>query len=89
MVSMKVKFGLSVLIVGLLSACASQTTQTPASQPTEKVVSVISSPQATEAPVNAPAAANTSAPAVENTLFCTAQQSVSQMISCHSLRAVV
>jgi len=63
MVSMKVKFGLLVLIVGLLSACASQTTQTPASQPTEKVVSVISSPQVTEAPVNVPAATNTSASA--------------------------
>lgn len=63
MVSMKVKFGLFVLIVGLLSACTSQTTQTPASQPSEKVVSVISSPQAIEAPSNVPASTNTSAPA--------------------------
>src|SRR5690349_6948704 len=59
MVSMKVKFGLLVLIVGLLSACASQTTQTPASQPTEKVISVISSPHVTEAPGNVAAATNT------------------------------
>ena len=49
MVSMKVKFGLLLLIIGLLSACASQMTQTPATQPTERVVSFISSPQATEA----------------------------------------
>jgi len=66
MVSMKVKFGLLLLIIGLLSACASQMTQTPASQPTKKVVSVILSTQATEAPANVPAAINTSAPAVEN-----------------------
>ncbi len=68
MFSMKVKFGLLIVIVGLLSACASQTTQIPASQLTEKVLPAISSPQATEAPANVPAATNTSAPAIENTL---------------------
>jgi len=77
MVSMKVKFGLLLLIVGLLSACASQMTQTPATQPTERVVSFISSPQATEAAANVPAATNTSAPAVENTPASAAGETVS------------
>ena len=59
---MKAKFVVLLLLAGVLSACASTATNTPASQPTEAPV------QATEAPTNAPAAAtDTSAPAVEDT----------------------
>jgi mono/diheme cytochrome c family protein len=58
---MKVKLVVLLLLVGVLSACASQATNTPASQPTEAPA------QATEAPTNAPAAAtDTSAPTVES-----------------------
>jgi len=50
---MKVKFAALVLLAGLLTACGSQTTQTPASasQPTETAVSATdtSAPAATEA----------------------------------------
>ena len=66
MFSMKVKFLVLLLIVGLLSACSSSTTQTPASQPTEKVIPATSAPQQAETPTNAPAATNTSAPTVES-----------------------
>ena len=60
--SMKIKFVVLLLLVGVLSACASPATDTPASQPTAAPV------QATEVPATAPAAAtDTSAPAVENT----------------------
>jgi len=53
---MQVKFVVLLLLAGMLSACASPVTTTPASQ------------QPTEAPTTAPAAAtDTSAPAVENT----------------------
>jgi uncharacterized membrane protein len=60
--SMKVKFVVLLMLVGVLSACASTATSTPASQPT-------SAPAvATEAPATVPAAAtDTSAPAVDNT----------------------
>ncbi len=54
MFSKKVKFALLLLIIGLLSACASQTTQTPALQ-------------ATEAPANLSAATDTSVPVAEST----------------------
>src|SRR5215208_6829360 len=46
-----------VLIVGLLTACGSQTTSTPASSPTEAVVA-----PATEAPTNPPLPTDTAAP---------------------------
>ena len=61
MKSMKVRFAILLLIVGLLSACATQPTEEPAIPPTEEVVS------ATTAPTNAPAATDTSAPAAEPT----------------------
>jgi len=53
-VKFKVKFAILVLLVGILTACGTQTTQTPASaspQPTEAVVSATdtSAPAATEA----------------------------------------
>ena len=65
----KVRFVILILIAGLLSACAGQAVDAPAStsQPTEEVVAAISSPQETEAPTNIPAVTDTSAPAVENT----------------------
>lgn len=56
MKSTYVKLAIFVLIAGLLSACGSQATDTPASQPTETAVA------ATEAPANPPAATDTSAP---------------------------
>ena len=59
--SMKIRFAILLLIVGLLSACAAQPTETPTNPPTEEVV------PATTAPTNAPAATDTSAPAVEPT----------------------
>jgi mono/diheme cytochrome c family protein len=54
MKSMKVKFVVLLLLVGVLSACASPATNTPVSQPA-------AGSAATEAPVTAPAAANTTA----------------------------
>lgn len=63
MKSMKVKFVVLLLLVGVLTACASPATNTPASPQSTSAPEV-----ATEAPTNAPAAAtDTSAPAVENT----------------------
>ena len=59
MKSTYVKFALFVLIVGLLTACATQVTNTPAAAPTESVA------PATEAPTTAPAATDTSAPATD------------------------
>ena len=59
--SMKVRFAILLLIVGLLSACATQPTEEPTLPPTEEVV------PATTAPTNAPAATDTSAPAAELT----------------------
>ncbi len=66
--SMKVKFVVLLLIIGVLSACASPATNTPASQPTAEVVMPTDVP-ATEAPTTAPAAAatDTSAPAAGET----------------------
>jgi len=59
---MKVKLVVLVLLVGVLTACASPATNTPAPQPTDPPV------LATEAPATVPAAAtDTSVPAVENT----------------------
>ena len=49
MKSTYVKFALFVLIVGLLTACGTQATNTPAAAPTESVA------PATEAPTSAPA----------------------------------
>jgi uncharacterized membrane protein len=61
MKSMKVKLVVLLLLVGVLSACASPASETPVSQPTEAPA------QATEAPTTAPAAAtDTSAPTVES-----------------------
>ena len=51
-----VKIVLLVLIVGLLSACGAQATNTPESAPTEAVA------PATEAPTEAPALTDTAAP---------------------------
>lgn len=56
MKSTYVKIVLLVLIVGLLSACGAQATNTPASAPTEAVA------PATEAPTEAPALTDTAAP---------------------------
>jgi len=61
MKSMKVRFAILLLIVGLFSACATQPTEEPTIPPTEEVVS------ATTAPTNAPAATDTSAPSAEPT----------------------
>jgi mono/diheme cytochrome c family protein len=66
MFSKKVKFVLLLFIVGLLSACASNATQTPALQATENVVPATAAPQ-TQAPANTAAATSTSAPAVQDT----------------------
>ena len=56
MKSMKVKFVVLLLLVGILSACASPDSNTPAPQPTEPVVSNTEVP-ATEAAATVPAAA--------------------------------
>lgn len=64
MFSEKVKVALLLLSVGLLSACASNTTQTPAFQPTVAVETVI---PATQAPVVGSAATSTSTPVVQDT----------------------
>jgi mono/diheme cytochrome c family protein len=56
MKSTYVKIVLLVLIVGLLSACGAQATNTPESAPTEAVA------PATEAPTEAPALTDTAAP---------------------------
>ena len=66
MFSKKVKFVLLLFIVGLLSACASNATQAPASHATENVVPATAAPQ-TQAPTNSAAAASTSAPVAQNT----------------------
>ena len=66
MVSMKVKVFVLLLLVGLLSACASPATSAPVSQPTEAAAPAITSTQTTEAATSAPAATETSAPAAEN-----------------------
>ena len=64
MKSMYVKIVLLVLIVGLLSACGAQASETPASTspPTEVVVPTISSPVGTEAPTDLPPPTETAAP---------------------------
>src|SRR5690348_9359344 len=56
MKSTYVKFVLFVLIVGLLSACGAQSTNTPTSVPTEVVA------PATDAPTEAPLPTDTAAP---------------------------
>ena len=82
--SMKVKFvGLFVLLVGLLSACASQTTNTPASpQPTEAVVS------ATETPATDPAVPQ-KVLQPQRKLGCRCNSQLSQMTFCRSWKAAV
>ena len=60
-----VKIAIFVLIVGLLTACGSQVTNTPASSPTEQVAPAISSPLETEMPSNPPLSTDTAAPATE------------------------
>ena len=57
--STKFKFAILLLIAGLLSACGSQTAETPVSQPTQEVAAP------TEAPTQTLAATDTSAPATE------------------------
>jgi uncharacterized membrane protein len=64
--SRKVKFVVLLLIIGLLSACATPATEAPASAPTEASATAISSPQRTEAPTSLPAATDTSVPAAES-----------------------
>ena len=59
--SMKFKFVLLLLTVGLLAACAAPSTPAPVSQPTAKP------PAATATPTTAPAATDTSVAVVENT----------------------
>ena len=66
MKSMKVKYVALLLLAGVLSACASPTTNTPAPQPTDAPALPTEAP-ATGLPTSAPAATDTSAPAVENT----------------------
>ncbi len=51
-----VKVAITLLIVGVLSACGSQTTDTPASQPTEAVAPT------TQAPTNPQPTSDTTAP---------------------------
>jgi mono/diheme cytochrome c family protein len=61
MKSMKVKFVVLLLLAGVLSACASPATSSPASQPTQAPA------LATDAPATVlPAATDTSAPAAES-----------------------
>ena len=67
MFSRKVKFGILFLVVGLLSACASNTAQTPASHATEIIIPSTSAPEVTQAPPNIAAATNTAEPAPQNT----------------------
>ena len=63
MKAIKVKFLVLLLVVGLLSACASPAAEAPTLQPTEEPVLPTEAP-ATEAPATAPAVAtDTSAPA--------------------------
>jgi hypothetical protein len=56
MKSVFMKVAVFILMAGLLSACGSQSTDTPTSQPSETAVS------ATQAPTDPPAATDTSAP---------------------------
>jgi hypothetical protein len=61
MKSMKVQFVVLLMLAGVLSACASPATNSPASQPTQAPV------QATDAPATVlPAATDASAPAAES-----------------------
>jgi uncharacterized membrane protein len=62
MKSTYVKIAIFVLIVGLLTACGAQATNTPASSPTEPVALDISSPLGTQAPTNPPLSTDTAAP---------------------------
>jgi len=57
---MKLKFLIVVLLAGLITACGSQPAETPASQPTEKIV------PATEAPTNLPLPTDTAVPPTES-----------------------
>jgi mono/diheme cytochrome c family protein len=57
--SLKIKFAIILLVVGLLAACGSQPTQAPASQPTDTAVS------GTEAPLAADTSAADSSPTAE------------------------
>ena len=57
--STKFKFAILLLIAGLLSACGSQTAETPVSQPTQEVAAP------TEAPTQTLAATDTSVPPTE------------------------
>ena len=66
MVSMKVKVFVLLLLVGLLSACASPATSAPNSLPTKAVAPAMTSTQPTEAATSAPVATETSAPAAES-----------------------
>src|ERR1041384_8331473 len=67
MFSRKVQFGILLLVVGLLSACVSNTAQAPASRATETVIPSTSAPQVTQAPANTAAVTNTAEPATQNT----------------------
>jgi mono/diheme cytochrome c family protein len=62
MKSTYVKIAIFVLIVGLLTACGSQATNTPASSPTEAVALDISSPLGAQAPTNPPVYTDAAAP---------------------------
>jgi septal ring-binding cell division protein DamX len=65
MVSRKIKV-LLLLLVGLLSACASPATAVPVSQPTEAAAPTITSTQPTEAATSVAVVTETSAPTVES-----------------------
>jgi len=60
--SMYVKIAIFVLLVGLLTACGTQATNTPASSPTEAVALDIPSPLVTQASTNPPLSTDTAAP---------------------------
>ena len=64
MFSKQVQFVVLLLVTGLLSACVSNTTQTPALQPTVVVETIA---PATQAPTATSAATITSAPAAQDT----------------------
>ena len=52
--SRRSKIVIFILIIGLLSACGGQQVAASTSQPTEEIVSFISSPMGTETPTNPP-----------------------------------
>lgn len=90
MKSFKIKFAVLVLLAGLLSACVSQATEAPASQPTETAAPATQAPTQTLAATEPPTAAESSptaevAPGGASVSFATDILPIlqSRCINCH------